>query len=97
MIITRDEAMEIAKEAAELDGYGVLCSTGYYVVYDNDENESIAVDICKQRDVWGSNEYFAVYASFDDDEGEWRSTDTLDINELADLIFETAYSRKEGD
>ena len=91
MIITRDEAMEIAREAAELDGYGVLCSTGYYVIY----SESIAVDICKQKDERDGNEYFSVYASFEHGgEGEWRSTDTIDVNQLVDLILETAESRK---
>lgn len=99
MIITKDEAMEIAREASELKEYGVLHSTGYYLIYNNDEEEnSIAVDICKQKDDWTGKDYFAVYASFENSyEGDWKSTNTLDMEELADLILETAQSRKAGD
>lgn len=99
MIVTKDEALEIAREASELKEYGVLHSTGYYLVYNNDkEGNSIAVDICKQRNNWTGRDYFGIYTSFEDsDEGEWRFTDELDMEELADLILEIAQSRKVGD
>lgn len=89
IIITDEQAMEIAQTAYDLRGYGIPFSTGYYMIFE-DKNNQVNIDINKERDTT-NREYFAVYVSFGDDESEYRYTDCIDVQKLRDLILEIAH------
>lgn len=100
MILSKKIANEIAEEAMELQDYGTLCSTGYYVVYENlRKNICCSVDICKEKD--NDREWFALYIAYDgtDDEGndiqgDMDFTSKLDKDELAERLLTIAQDAK---
>lgn len=91
-IISKKEAEKIAKTAAALKEFGTLASTGYYSVFDVDEDASrgVAIDISKERDEDYGHEYFTVYISSNAEDGSCRHTKSLDVKELTELILDIA-------
>ena len=85
-IATTDDVIQIAKAASELKTCSVTDSTGYYLIWESDENE-IAIDISKTIDESDGSKCYAVYVDYlVEHEGDWRYTNTLSIDELVSLI-----------
>ena len=93
--ISREDAEEIAKSAAEA-GYGPLESTGYFKVY-YDADCDVCIDINKGvSDDNDELEWYDIYVSpsSDDEEACWVSTTSLDEEELVSTILEIASNCK---
>lgn len=89
-IISLDEAKDIAKDAASLEGHGVLNSTGYHTIAKKN-GYTIAVDIFKECDEDApDNEYFGICMSPEYGGVSWYFTDNLDVNTLALKIVDIA-------
>jgi len=89
MIITKEEAKVIAREAMNLRTFHVTDYTGYWQICESgDYYWMVAVN--KEQDENGGDQHFAAYFVAEDGENFWEYTDTLDGNELADLITRTA-------
>lgn len=88
ILITKNQAMEIAQLACELKGYGILASTGYFQIFKNKEQE-VTIDINKEKDTT-NREYFAVYISFSHGDSKYSYTESLNKDELCRLILEIA-------
>ena len=90
--ITKEEALEIAEEAEADAGYDITDYVGYYTIAeDEDADDNVDIAINKDRDEKTHTEYYAIYISpLNYFYGEWVYTQTLDVNELAEKILETA-------
>ena len=79
--LAQEDARGIALNAMELKTCSVLDSTGYYCIYEDDDN-SVEVNINKD------DGYFAVFICNSSDETEWYFTEELDVDELITLLME---------
>ncbi len=86
--ITKKEAENIYEDAIKYSGYSVIDYVGYYCIYEN-EDQNIAIAVNKSKDDFDGREYFSVYASYEpDQDGQWFFTDSLNKDELVNLILE---------
>ena len=87
MMITREQAMEIAQDAMENAGYDITEYAGYYPIWRDDEDPENNWAVAINKEMFDGDSYFAVYTSSNYDEGCWDYTDNLDINELVDVLM----------
>lgn len=94
MRVTKEQALEIAMCAAELNGYGIENNTPYFIIWEDesDPENNFAVTINKECEEDGSDEHFAIYVSAPEDENFWEYTDTSSVTELAEELMRIAVS-----
>ena len=96
-IATTDDIIQIAKAASELKTCSVTDSTGYYLIWESDENE-IAIDISKTIDESDGSKCYAVYVDYlVEHESDWRYTNTLKDGELVSLITDIIQDQKDNE
>ena len=61
--------------------------SGYFVIKKIDDELDRCVDVTKWKKDDGTC-YYAVYCLYEDDEGEWRYTKTLSVDELTKILEE---------
>lgn len=90
VILTKEDAEIIADKAEALKTCNTMDSTGYYILWQSDEDEDVdvSVDINKRED--DGKMYYAIFISHYGEESKWDYTETLDRSELINKLFEIA-------
>lgn len=86
------ETAECIVNALKNSGFNnIQDSSGYYIIKEFDDNTNITVDVSK----WNENgkEYYCVYCSYENEDGDWKTTDNLSIESLLEVLQETADSK----
>lgn len=92
MRITKQQAMDIAKQAKERAGFGIQNFSGYFIIWEdeNDSENNYAVAINKERDDDGNDVHFCIYVSSPGDENYYEFTDGDSVDELAEELMRIA-------
>ena len=88
MKLTKEKARWIARDAYdECVSYSITDYVGYYTIWSNDECD-YSVAINKECDDNGNDQHYAINISCSTEETWWEYTNTLDVDELVDMLMQ---------
>ena len=84
-------ANEIIKTLKSCNFNDVTDSSGYFIIKEFPDGSNRAVDVSKAKKENG-NPYLIIFCSYENDESDWKYTDTLSVNELINVLQEVCNS-----
>lgn len=85
-----EQIFNIAQDISEFLSYcgfdDVTDSSGYYVIKEFEDGTDRAVDVYKSTN--DEKPYYVIYCSFENEESDFRYTDSLSVEELTNKLIE---------